>query len=108
MDNKYSVYTVNTVDELNNLEATVQAFYDSKHRIDEVRFKTRELRRLFQDKILQRFIKVYEGTDLKINFDVDRLFNTEMTEWITQYGIIKLNDLEASNQVKTDVRIRRA
>lgn len=105
----WTTHYVNSVEDIDNLEKVVADYYPTKFRIREVRFKTLKLRNEFQSRLIKKFLKVYEGTDLKNQIDVDRLFDTLQEQWITEYGAIKISDLETIERMeKENVRIRRS
>lgn len=106
---KWTTHYVNDTNDIDELEDWVKKMYPSRFRIDEVRFKTLALRKEFQNRLIKKFLKVYEGSDLQHQIDVDRLFNTIQDTWITEYGVIKISDLETMERMeKENVRTRRS
>lgn len=99
MNKGWTVHYINEYQTAQSLRELVKKHYESKFRINEFRFKTKELRYKFQSEILDQFIGEYEKADLQHQVDTLALYTTPQEKWVTPYGEVVLNDVESLKEL---------
>ncbi len=94
MGKTWTTHYINEHQSVESIRALVKQWYDVTLRINELRFKTKELRSRFQSEILNKFVDEYSKADLQHQVDTLHIYTTPQDKWITPYGEIILTDVE--------------
>lgn len=94
MGTSWTTHYINEYQSADSIRSLIEERYKSKFRINELRFKTKELRSRFQSEILDKFVDEYKKADLQHQVDTLRIYTTPQEKWITPYGEVVLNDVE--------------
>ena len=90
----WTTHYINEYQSAESLRELVKSGYKSTFRINEFRFKNKELRSRFQSEILNKFVEEYAKADLQHQVDTLHIYTTPQEKWITPYGEVVLTDTE--------------
>ena len=94
MGRNWTTHHINEYQSAESLRELIKQNYGSKYRINELRFKTKDLRVKFQSEILNGFVDEYSKSDLQHQVDTLHIYTTPQDKWVTPYGEIVLKDIE--------------
>ena len=95
MGQSWTTHYINEYQSSESIRSLIKKYYDSNMRINELRFKTKELRSTFQSEILNKFVDEYSKSDLQHQVDTLRIYTTPQDKWVTPYGEVVINDVES-------------
>lgn len=99
MGKNWTTHYINEYQTAESLRELVKKHYKTKFRINEFRFKTKELRFKFQSEILDKFVDEYANAYMKHNIDTLHIYSTPQDKWVTPYGEIILKDVESLKEI---------